>query len=569
MSLAATRQSLVKALDNQDTKVIALQGPWGTGKSHLWSELHATSTNAQVTAAVYASLFGLTDLGTLKLKLVQSLVPAAANKSGVTEGAVNFWHGARDVLRDFSKKFDAIDNIAMLAVPTLLRGRLIVLDDIERRHAKLELDGLLGFIDEYSREHECRFLLILNTSKLGQAAELWSTLREKVLDQEIALQTTPSEALDLALKLAPSTFPVQVRNGVHRCGLTNIRIIAKCLAMVNQVMHGRESAPTSFLDRYIPKVVFFAAVHFRSDIGVDWSLLKEIYGGDPAAELPDTLSPTGRTQWLSYKNSFNLNHYEFERSLVSMLESGASDMTAVTPILDRDLRGVREGSRRDDVWDFIERVQWDPSTSSADLLAAAKPLIADAKHLSVRTASEFHECLSKIEGGSTGAAELLKLWLEALAAGEPATLSDRSVEAGNVQEDMKNAIRNLPVESHKKSLSELCALLSRRDLPQSGKDRDNYDEALPMDFIEEILQLPWQDLKKFLSANIAMLADPDPFLYRARRSFLIACGQFNIGSENPRYRKVIRHAFDIGGQLAKLDSLYVSEPSSPRPDQES
>lgn len=569
MSLAATRQSLVKALDNQDIKVIALQGPWGTGKSHLWSELHATSTNDQVKAAVYVSLFGLTDLGTLKLKLVQSLVPAAANKSGVTEAAVNFWHGARDVLMDFSKKFDAVDNIAMLAVPTLLRGRVIVIDDIERRHAKLELDSLLGFIDEYSREHECRFLLILNNSKLGQASELWSTLREKVIDQEISLQTTPTEAFDLALKLAPSMFPVQARYGVNCCGLTNIRIIAKCLAMVDQVMSGRESAPTSFLDRYIPKVVFFAAVHFRSDIGVDWPLLKEIYGGDPAAELPNTLSPAARTQWLSYKSSLNLFHYEFERGIVSMLESGVSDMTAVTAILDRDLRGVREGSSRDEVWDFMERVQWDPHASAADLLKAAMPLINDARHLAVRTASGLHECLSMIDGGSTAAAKLLRLWLEALADGEPATLSDRSVESGNIQDEMKNAIRDLPVESHKKSLSELCTLLSSRDSSPTSKDRADYDEAIPKDFDEEIRQLPWQDLKKFLSANVAMLAAPDPYLYRACRSFLIACRHLSADSETPQYRKVIRHAFDIGGQLAALDSIYVGKPCPPRPDQES
>jgi len=35
MSLQATKNHLIQLLDDQDNKVIALSGKWGTGKSHL------------------------------------------------------------------------------------------------------------------------------------------------------------------------------------------------------------------------------------------------------------------------------------------------------------------------------------------------------------------------------------------------------------------------------------------------------------------------------------------------------------------------------------------------------
>lgn len=79
--------------------------------------------------------------------------------------------------------FAAIDEIALLAVPAILRKRVIVIDDIERKHAALSIDEVMGFIDEFTQVYGSRILLILNSDQLDDKA-MWDKLREKVIDHD-------------------------------------------------------------------------------------------------------------------------------------------------------------------------------------------------------------------------------------------------------------------------------------------------------------------------------------------------------------------------------------------------
>jgi tRNA A37 threonylcarbamoyladenosine biosynthesis protein TsaE len=58
MSLKSTKDHLIHLLANQDNKVIALSGKWGTGKSHLWREVQYASEDKTIKSALYVSLFG-------------------------------------------------------------------------------------------------------------------------------------------------------------------------------------------------------------------------------------------------------------------------------------------------------------------------------------------------------------------------------------------------------------------------------------------------------------------------------------------------------------------------------
>ena len=87
MSLEATRAQLAQLLDNDDIKVVALSGKWGTGKSHIWERLQTDSKNDKVTSALYASLFGLTSIDQLKMKLIQSAAPALEKNAALFDSA--------------------------------------------------------------------------------------------------------------------------------------------------------------------------------------------------------------------------------------------------------------------------------------------------------------------------------------------------------------------------------------------------------------------------------------------------------------------------------------------------
>ncbi|MEY9524199.1 hypothetical protein ABIF70_005340 [Bradyrhizobium japonicum] len=188
MSLQETKDHLIQLLADPDNKVIALSGKWGTGKSHLWREVQAASADETTKGALYVSLFGLSDIDQLKRKLIESVVPVAESHPGLWDGAKRAMNSGIKVLESFHKGFGAISDLSLLLAPAMLRDKMIVIDDIERKHEKLSVDEVLGFIDQYSQQYGSRFVLILNSDQLAQRP-VWDTLREKVIDQEIRLLT--------------------------------------------------------------------------------------------------------------------------------------------------------------------------------------------------------------------------------------------------------------------------------------------------------------------------------------------------------------------------------------------
>lgn len=144
MTLAKTKAQLVELLANPDNSVIALSGKWGTGKTHLWNEVKRESQDEKVHKALYVSLFGLSTIDQVKRKLMEKALPDAAVgggrleifknliKTGVTAGATHY------------KALAAINDLNLLLMaPLALRQRVIVIDDIERKHEKLGIDEVL------------------------------------------------------------------------------------------------------------------------------------------------------------------------------------------------------------------------------------------------------------------------------------------------------------------------------------------------------------------------------------------------------------------------------------------
>jgi Cdc6-like AAA superfamily ATPase len=193
MTLQSTKTHLIQLLEDKENKVVALSGKWGTGKSHLWDEVKATSQDDAVKDSLYVSLFGLSDMTQIKLKIIQSALPNADAHPTAWENAKIGLKSVQKVLKSVHPGFSALDDLALLAVPTILKEKVIVLDDIERKHEKLSVDEVLGFIDEFTKLHKARFVLILNSDQLNDKT-VWDRLREKVIDQEIKLNTSPSGA---------------------------------------------------------------------------------------------------------------------------------------------------------------------------------------------------------------------------------------------------------------------------------------------------------------------------------------------------------------------------------------
>ena len=211
MSLKETKEHLLKLLGDADIKVIALSGKWGTGKTHLWGEVVKESKDENINGALYVSLFGLSSIDQVKRKLIESVAPGVEAHPKIWEAAKQTVTSGLKVLEGFHKGFAALSDLNLLLLaPLMLREKVIVIDDIERKHEKLGIDEILGFIDEYTQRHKARFVLVLNSDQLAKR-EVWDTLREKVIDQELKLLTTPEEAFSIAVGLFKSRYAEAIK----------------------------------------------------------------------------------------------------------------------------------------------------------------------------------------------------------------------------------------------------------------------------------------------------------------------------------------------------------------------
>lgn len=434
MSLEKTKDQLVRQLKDANNNVIALSGNWGTGKTHLWNEVKKESNDEKIKKAFYVSLFGLSSIEQIKRKLCESAIPGVESHGGMFDSIKKVMNTGVKALAQHYKTVAALNDLNMvLMAPVLLRNKVIVIDDIERKHEKLGIDEVLGFIDEYSKEFSCRFVLVLNDDQLsskGDQEKLWATFREKVIDQEIRLKTTPDEALAIALAIAPTKYAAALTKAVRACALSNIRIIAKVIRVANQILAGRD-LEDAIQARVLPSIVLFSAIHYRGlrdgpdfkfslNIGTrDWSN----YGKDPKQErTPQQKKEDG---WRLLINELGiLSCDDFESCLVDFLESGLFEMDAIEAIIERYVREKDSMVARSEAYEFLNRYIWDHRASEEELLAAAQQFRTSAKLLDPYVVTDLQLSLKKMARGEELGEALVDSWVESFRARQPTSVND-------------------------------------------------------------------------------------------------------------------------------------------------
>lgn len=274
MTIERTKDQLAQLLGRPDEKVIALSGAWGTGKTYLWNEVKNGHADEKVRNALYASLFGLTSIDHLKRKLIETAIPLDKSKDSTLEILKKVFKTGLDAVSSHYKALAAISNLNLtLMAPAILREKIIIIDDIERKHKNLGIDEVLGFVDEYSKQYSSRFILILNQKILSNdepQSILWSNFREKIFDQELKLTTSPEEAFDIAVNATPTKYAPELKQAINKCQINNIRVISKIIKIANLILENKDTDP-AIQSRVIPSIVLFSAIYYRGlDNGPDF-----------------------------------------------------------------------------------------------------------------------------------------------------------------------------------------------------------------------------------------------------------------------------------------------------------
>lgn len=562
MTLKSTKEHLLQLLEDQDNKVVAITGKWGTGKSHLWREVKSESKDKAVKVALYVSLFGLSDMNQIKLKVVQSALPSAEKHTASWDTLLVSLKGAKKVLTSLHTGFSALDELALLAVPSLLKDKVIVLDDIERKHEKLSIDEILGFIDEFTQQHGARFVLILNSDRLDNR-KIWDTLREKVIDQELRLNTPTSEAFDIAIKLAPSPYANQIRAAAEGCELTNIRIIRKVIKAVNRILGNRTDFSDALLSRVVPSTVLLAALHYRGiEDGPDFEFV--LAQGTPndwgiflEKDKVEDEENKRKSKWKLLLNELGIHECDnYELLVIEFLQSGLFDASAVTAIIDRYAQENDAMHAQDACNKFLLRLTWDHRLTEADLLAEAEELLPRVHLIDVYNFTSLHDAVEELPYGHDVAAAMLKSWITAFKAKNLVDFDDENLFGRKVHTLIQVEFDAIKAKVQAKmTVLDACEYIRKNN--SWGPRQEMVIKAATVAEFETIIKtIGTKELPSFMRGMLEMTMQPNTYKTHfgdATDHFVNACKNIAQDPASGRLGKLIKSLFSN----AKLSHLIV------------
>lgn len=245
MSQARALHEINRFLSSAKSEVLSISGRWGVGKTHAWdAAMVAIGEKAPLPRYAYASVFGLRSLEALKTAIVQSTVKPGAKRIEPTidsfyenlsslEDAKNLLEqGARRGGTLLGKLLGQVPHVGKLAdlltpgAALLIRNQIICIDDIERAGHGLDVADVLGLVSMLKERRGCKIVLLLNEEGLGKQAKKYRQYLEKVVDQAISFEPTPTESAAVAFE-PTDALGARLGEKTTSLGIINIRVIRK------------------------------------------------------------------------------------------------------------------------------------------------------------------------------------------------------------------------------------------------------------------------------------------------------------------------------------------------------
>ncbi|GLH50590.1 P-loop NTPase fold protein [Pseudomonas lactis] len=423
MTIESCKQNFLLTLNSHENRVIALSGKWGTGKTHLWRQVQKESNDEAIQNAAVVSLFGVSSLNELKTKVAQALLPRLQDDKVAAQVSAAL-SGLTKLAKAVHRGFGALDDLPILALPTLLGSKFLVIDDIERKHQKLNIDEILGFIDECVQTYKCRVLLILNDDKLKDK-EIWEQFREKVIDHELRLETTAAEAFQIAKAITSTDWAEDIEAASVACGITNIRILGKIIRAANRLLaHNGELSP-EVVSRVVPPIVLLSAIHYKS--------LPEGPTFEYVMSHNAALSATARAlrqqrpdheqskedalheQWDSLLRKLKIHSgSEFEKLVMEFLRTGLMEPQAIRKLIQRYQEDGRILNTRNRVSSFFQHYNWHPEIAESDLIDELRALLPGVEYIEAPTLSYLIDLADELTSDPSLGQEFLITWSVAL-----------------------------------------------------------------------------------------------------------------------------------------------------------
>jgi len=207
-----SREEVENALENflqpeNPAKVFVVKGSWGIGKTHLVEKFLSRKEYEYH----YGSMFGIPTIEDLKMQLLSN------HNKHTSKG-----NKQKNILRipwinrnsnDIGHIVEAMPKMGLygigftpailklatqIAINTTLKNKLICIDDLERHSSKVSFDEILGFIENFSGNKKCKFIVIFNEHKINEESKkILQEYREKVIDFEVNLSPSLEENIQI------------------------------------------------------------------------------------------------------------------------------------------------------------------------------------------------------------------------------------------------------------------------------------------------------------------------------------------------------------------------------------
>ena len=269
VSRAAARFRLLTLLEKKSPTVVALTGPWGAGKTHLWHEIEDVLRERNERLA-YVSLFGMTTMAELHAAILSAaFAPRPRDEVGL-------WANAKQkISNQLPAILQVIDNkigaplLARIVSPVVLlpEESVVCIDDLERASPQMDLAQVLGLANVLCESRKSRIILIYNDEhvrereralELDQRSALFErAYRERAIRQSVKLAPNIDELMRVVLGEFDA-LPDAVRQSIKDCFVRsqcqNIRTFRRIVENVSQV----REALGEYLE--VPHLVFTCAL---------------------------------------------------------------------------------------------------------------------------------------------------------------------------------------------------------------------------------------------------------------------------------------------------------------------
>lgn len=177
-------KNIISNINELPYKAILFDGAWGIGKSYAINE--ALEDNPNVCKI---SMFGLKDPRQIYHEVLFQLVLKNNTAGKIAETANNIFSGISKLCSKFGKAKDALQSIYnerdvfFLLAREFTSVHIIVIDDLERTSAGINLEEVFGIVEELKKCSYVKVILVANTKELQDKKAIFDKYNEKVIER--------------------------------------------------------------------------------------------------------------------------------------------------------------------------------------------------------------------------------------------------------------------------------------------------------------------------------------------------------------------------------------------------